>query len=305
MLIKQTILLLLLSIPTLHGTRNVDPFFSKRTISTNQPQLAKPSSKPSSNNVSSQSSTIKPAKYRPHAKPKSQESSSTTLLAPAAAAVAWYNDTRLYYVGAGMIVASAAAYVWYKWYYQDSHSIQEPAIVLAPDDKELLFKACTNDNVQVVQEVLDRSPSLIEILNDEGITPLIAASAKGSCKVVNELLNRHAHIDAAVHNGTTALKVAAAYGHANVVKELAQRGASMEPNAETPFSALMVAVWHGQLEVVKALLEHGADIHARVSLSALDIAKGLMQSDITDREREVYGAIANELNKKNQDKFLL
>lgn len=311
MLTKQLTSCLLLITLTSYSIGNVDPFFSKRTISS----TPAPSPAPSPARPSTQPAPMQPKPSRPIAprptRPKPQQRTNSesfmgsmaevaATVAPqvAVAAVAWYADARLYYIGAGIIGLSAAAYAFYRWNNQSKQIIAEPTPEPIVDDAQILFNACLHDNVQELRSVLDRNPSLIESLNHEGITPLIAASSQGSRKVVIELLNRNAKIDKVVHNGTTALKVAAAYGHVNVVKELIRRGASMEPNAQTPFSVLMVAVWHGQVEVVKILLEHGANLHTRVSFSAMDIAQHLMKTDLTPNERRAYEAIAHELSKR-------
>lgn len=292
---------------------NVDPFFSPRTIS--KTPASAPTPKPVPLTLPASIGTTQP---KPSAKPKDVLSKPikplrpytikhrreeevvagtiATAAIPAVAAAAWYTNTKVH-IASGIIIGGVLLGAVYLWWNQEADRMEEAETATLADETDALFEACCTNNTRALKEVLDKNPLLIAALNKDGLTPLMVACSKGCLRSAVELLDRNAQMEASVQYGTTAIKLAAAYGYVMIVQELIKRGACIEATAHTPYSALMVAAWHGQLEVVKLLLENGANVHARVSFSALEIAQGVMQSDITKREKEIYAAIARELDK--------
>ena len=65
----------------------------------------------------------------------------------------------------------------------------------------------------------------INLANNNGASPLYAASQQGHLEVVRELLRGGASIDQAMKNGFTPLCIASQNGHLQVVRELLKGGA--------------------------------------------------------------------------------
>ncbi|KAL5350470.1 hypothetical protein ACLOAV_004038 [Pseudogymnoascus australis] len=102
-----------------------------------------------------------------------------------------------------------------------------------------------------------------------GPTPLQIAAGRGSIKLANLLLKKHASINAEpiAPYGRTALQAAAEKGNYNLVKILIDAGAHVNAQAgpKEGFTALQAAVGSGNIELIEALITYGADINAEPS----------------------------------------
>ncbi|KFZ23160.1 hypothetical protein V502_02357 [Pseudogymnoascus sp. VKM F-4520 (FW-2644)] len=102
-----------------------------------------------------------------------------------------------------------------------------------------------------------------------GPTPLQIAAERGSIKIVNLLLKKHASINAEPIKscGRTALQAAAEKGNYDLVKILIDAGAHVNaqagPNAGR--TALQAAVDSGNIELIEVLIAYGAEINAEPS----------------------------------------
>ena len=84
-----------------------------------------------------------------------------------------------------------------------------------------------NGRTEVV-ELLLKNGALSDAADEEGKTPLYAASRNGRAGVVKLLLEHGADINAPTRtDGTTALHVACARGNVNVVEVLLEKGADV------------------------------------------------------------------------------
>lgn len=97
-----------------------------------------------------------------------------------------------------------------------------------------------------------------------GVTPLLAACLRlGSSPVVAELLNHHAGPNVIDDNGLTPLIRAASSGDTRNIAQLLAHGADMGRPA--PLAPLAAAVWYGNAEAVKLLLRRGAPVDEKSS----------------------------------------
>ncbi|MEW6127843.1 MAG: ankyrin repeat domain-containing protein [Acidobacteriota bacterium] len=79
-------------------------------------------------------------------------------------------------------------------------------------------------------------------------------------RLLYEVINDGASVNARSRSGYTALMLAAMTNHSEVIKKMFERGADV--NLKEPaqgFTALTYAIWTGNPEIVRLLLENGAD----------------------------------------------
>jgi ankyrin repeat protein len=105
---------------------------------------------------------------------------------------------------------------------------------------------------------------------DQGLTPLMRASARGQIRTVRALLRKGADVNEHDASGRTALGLAAGAGRLEVVKALLAAGA--DPNAKAfsfhagEHSVLIAALHRGvenRVEIVDALLAAGAELNPK------------------------------------------
>ena len=80
-------------------------------------------------------------------------------------------------------------------------------------------------NISIVTLLLDADPSLVNVQDKTGETPLHQAAIHGWEDIVSLLLEKGANANAAKNNGWTALNFASQEGHEDVAIQLLQGGA--------------------------------------------------------------------------------
>ncbi|KFY43351.1 hypothetical protein V494_02026 [Pseudogymnoascus sp. VKM F-4513 (FW-928)] len=102
-----------------------------------------------------------------------------------------------------------------------------------------------------------------------GPTPLQIAAKRGSIKLVNLLLKKHASINADPFGsyGRTALQAATEKGNYNLVKILIDAGADVNAQAGPNHgrTALQAAVFSRNIKLIELLISYGADVNAEPS----------------------------------------
>uniref|UniRef100_A0A3P9CL91 Ankyrin 1, erythrocytic b n=1 Tax=Maylandia zebra TaxID=106582 RepID=A0A3P9CL91_9CICH len=107
-------------------------------------------------------------------------------------------------------------------------------------------------------------------INKKGNTALHIAALAGQEKVVAELVNYGANVNAQSHKGFSPLYMAAQENHLEVVKFLLENGANQSLPTEDGFTPLAVALQQGHENVVALLINYGTK--GKVRLPALHIA---------------------------------
>ena len=128
---------------------------------------------------------------------------------------------------------------------------------VADGRRTALHEACGHGHKEVVRLLLARGadPTLTDLADLEGYTPLMLASYHGHIEVVRCLLtDGRSPIDAVIKGGRTALWYAASWGHVEVVRLLLQAGADPTIPDEDGRTALSVARG-ARCHAVVALLE--------------------------------------------------
>jgi len=99
--------------------------------------------------------------------------------------------------------------------------------------------------------------------DDNGVTALINAAARGNRTALRMLLDAGARIDEDGRNGCTPLTWAARNGWEQVIEILVARGADINHQDRAGMTPLMRAAWNGQPGAVGKLIELGADVSIR------------------------------------------
>ena len=121
----------------------------------------------------------------------------------------------------------------------------------------------------------------INLGDADGTTSLHTAAYWGAPEVVDFLLSRGAHANAARRNGETPLHLIAAMpgdsvtpGHAAVIDQLLAAGADINRVDEDGYTVLSCTPLHGNHEVARKLLACGADIAAAGARALRDAVSG-------------------------------
>ena len=121
-----------------------------------------------------------------------------------------------------------------------------------------LYEASKNGSIDIVRSILAEG-SDVNIVNQEGLTPLIIASRNNHVEIVELLLKNNANPNAKDSNGSTALVLC----QEKIARLLIQYGADVDAQINSEPSPLLTAIYFGNLNVARILLENGADVNAR------------------------------------------
>jgi ankyrin repeat protein len=141
-----------------------------------------------------------------------------------------------------------------------------------------LLIALREPSPKVIAVLLDWPGTDVEARNSNDESPLMMAALKGQQDVVTKLIERDADIN---KPGWTPLHYAAANGHVKIMKQLLDESAFIDaqsPNGTTP---LMMAAMYGSTQAVELLIEEGADLMMKnqLGMSALDFAQKASRPD--------------------------
>lgn len=144
------------------------------------------------------------------------------------------------------------------------YSQWSPTVTVAttgmPITGETLHKAVTRDSVESVVEILEAVPSLVDVTDNLGSSPLMATCRLGKGKVAKALLDHQADPEFQNKAGHNCLMEACYYGHLTIVELLRERGASWLARDKAGLSPLHWAVDGGHIDVVQYILNDGMDV---------------------------------------------
>ena len=126
-----------------------------------------------------------------------------------------------------------------------------------------VYIAAQNGNLEVLEYLLPKAPSLLNKPAIGEATPLFIASQNGHDKVVTLLLHSKAEYNC-TEDGSSPLLVASQKGHLRVVKVLrTEMGDEVGLNRAKRggATALYIACQNGHFEVVEWLVMEGADVN--------------------------------------------
>jgi len=153
-----------------------------------------------------------------------------------------------------------------------------------------LHFAAAKGRRKVVTWILDRAPDCVDLVDEEGASPLLYAAKENEFSTVKLLLDCLADPNVAMGNGTTALHEAAANGSIRTVKLLVERKAQLEATTKNG-TALHFAVSENREKTVAELIRLGANVDATNSGGVTPLMLCcLMNKPVVARELLAAGA---------------
>lgn len=188
--------------------------------------------------------------------------------------------------------AGQTAYLLAKYYRQE-----ETAAFLLEFCPDLgFFEACVAGQTAKVINQIEEDAALLQAHNTDGWTPLHLAAFFGHPELAQALLDKGAFVDGRSTNAmkNTPLHAAAAGGKTDLVKLLLQGGADVNARQEGGWTALHAAAQAGNRPMVEALIAGGADLQARAAnnQSPLDLALLKGHREIVALLEELGGELA-------------
>jgi ankyrin repeat protein len=127
---------------------------------------------------------------------------------------------------------------------------------------EPLHDAAHDGDVEKVSGLIDEGVAM-DVLSDNGETPLNLAILGGQLAVVDLLIEKGADFRARNSGGFTALHAAAYVGDVDTASKLLGKGANVnDQENKAEVTPLSVAAEEGHVEMARVLVEHGADLEA-------------------------------------------
>ncbi len=124
-----------------------------------------------------------------------------------------------------------------------------------------LHIACILDNKLKLQEFIEKKKADINVVDNNGNTPLLIASKYGIFQCIQFLIEKNIKIDHINKLGNTPLLEASENGHIECVKLLIEKGADVNYSNKIGITPLIKASIYNHIECVKILIESGADIN--------------------------------------------
>ncbi len=124
---------------------------------------------------------------------------------------------------------------------------------------EDVHRAAMEGNLEELQALIAKDPSLTDAKDEMGRTPLHLACYGGHMELVKFLLSKGADIETKFANGSTALFWSIPEGHIDIVKLLITKGADIQAKQNDGTTLLHIAAAFGQTEIAELLIDKGLD----------------------------------------------
>lgn len=145
------------------------------------------------------------------------------------------------------------------------NAMEQPPSRIAPSPgnvHELLLQAARAGRVDEVESALAAHAN-VEVIDENGMTPLHWAAVNGHTDIAVRLINLRANLDAANIYGNTPLIEAVAQGHIEAVTLLIAHNANSEKANLYGLTPLHYAAVKGHSEIVRSLLVKGSNLEAK------------------------------------------
>lgn len=122
-----------------------------------------------------------------------------------------------------------------------------------------IIEAVENGDKDSLKNFIDSGVDINEI-DEDGLTPIIAATLGGYSDIVQLLIDAKADVDIKNEDGATALFLACEQGHTDIAKMLIASGADINAKCSWDMTPLIRAADFDHPEIVEHLLHNGADV---------------------------------------------
>jgi ankyrin repeat protein len=178
---------------------------------------------------------------------------------------------------------------------------------------ESLHEAIKKDDLKSVKAIIDSIPDIIDIPDDDNMTPLCIAAANGNSNIVTILLDKGANLMIGDADSSQPIHFAALKGHTNIVELLISKGAGIDAKDNNGVTPLSFALSYRFPNTALWLIENGANVsiannrdvtplHYAVIRGYSEIVDRILkrgvQVDAADEEKETalhYAAQAGEI----------
>lgn len=148
-------------------------------------------------------------------------------------------------------------------------------LLLESMQTEEFFEAIRTGNTARVSAFLQDVPSLTNLKDSRGSTPLLLATYYGHKDVTEIILNSNPDVNIKDASGNTALMGVCFKGHTDIARLLIENGADVNLFNGNKGTALIYAATFGKADIVELLLSNNADPNLKDAngLTALDHAR--------------------------------
>ncbi len=155
-------------------------------------------------------------------------------------------------------------------------------LAVAAQSQEV-FDLLRKGDVAAVKALIEKSPQLVGLRDDNGNTPLHYAAYGQDAGLVNFLIDKGAKVEVQEAHFKTPLHIAAMSNRKAIVEALLKRGAALETRDDYGRTALILcARERGQAVTGRVLIEAGADVNAadKFGSTALELAAWRGKSEL-------------------------
>jgi ankyrin repeat protein len=129
-----------------------------------------------------------------------------------------------------------------------------------------IFEAASIGDIETVNQLLNKTPELLNSFSSDGFTSLGLASFFGHLSLVNLLLDKGANPNIASNNQYKVMPIhsACAISNFDIAKLLIKHGADINTKQMQGITPIHSAAHNGQTKLAKLLIDNGADINAKM-----------------------------------------
>ena len=142
-----------------------------------------------------------------------------------------------------------------------------------------IHEAVAAGDTSRVRSLLDADPSLLDLRNEDGMTPLCLAAYSAQPGVAAFLIRRGADPLIGDVDDSQPLHCCGISGSTEIAKMLLEKGVPIDNRDDNGLTALHFAASRGKKEVMELLLDRGADPNARTSRDLAPLLYGVIQED--------------------------
>jgi uncharacterized protein len=165
-------------------------------------------------------------------------------------------------------------------------AIEELKLLGMDFNKDGFFRALLNGDQSTI-DLFARANFDMNIVDENGIPPILIALKKGFTVITQILLNGGADVNTKGRDGLTPLLVACGKptrGYKTIAETLIKKGANVNVRDRVGYTPLLLSLSGGTVDIAEMLIERGADISVttRKGETALSLAKKIENSHIVE-----------------------